>query len=201
MVDAIIFIWYPGMEGGRAVADVLFGDVSPSGKLPLTFPKSLEQLPAFENYSLKDRTYRYMTKEPLYPFGYGLGYSEFEYADLQLEKDEVSIGESLDVNFKLCNVGKRDASEVVQFYLTDIEASTIVPNHHLVGFQRIKLAAGENQEMKFTITPKMMSFFNDEGKEIIETGEFLLEVGGCSPGERGLKLGAAKPVKAVFKVK
>lgn len=201
MVDAIIFIWYPGMEGGRAVADVLFGDVSPSGKLPLTFPKSLEQLPAFENYSLKDRTYRYMTKEPLYPFGFGLGYSEFKYSDLYLEKDEISIGESLNVNFKLSNIGECDASEVVQFYLTDIEASTIVPNHHLVGFQRIMLTAGESREMKFTITPEMMSFFNDDGKEIIETGEFLLEVGGCSPGERGQKLGAAKPVKAVFKVK
>ena len=86
MVDAILFVWYPGMEGGRAVADVLFGDVSPAGKLPLTFPKSLDQLPAFDDYSMKGRTYRYMTEEPLYPFGFGLSYSRFEYSDLKLDK-------------------------------------------------------------------------------------------------------------------
>ena len=94
MVDAILFVWYPGMEGGRAVADVLFGDVSPSGKLPLTFPKSLEQLPAFDDYSMNRRTYRYMTEEPLYPFGFGLSYSRFEYSDLQLETDSsIKAGE------------------------------------------------------------------------------------------------------------
>ena len=85
MVEAILFVWYPGMEGGRAVADVLFGDVSPSGKLPITFPKSLDQLPAFDDYSMQGRTYRYMTAEPLYPFGFGLSYSHFEYSELQLD--------------------------------------------------------------------------------------------------------------------
>src|SRR4029450_9675874 len=84
MVDAILFVWYPGMEGGRAVAEVLVGDVSPAGKLPITFPKSLDQLPAFDDYSMIRRTYRYMTEEPLHPFGFGLSYSRFEYSDLQL---------------------------------------------------------------------------------------------------------------------
>ena len=98
MVDAILFVWYPGMEGGRAVADVLFGDVSPSGKLPLTFPKSLDQLPAFDDYSMNGRTYRYMTEEPLYPFGFGLSYSRFEYSEFQLDKTNLAIGDSLNLS-------------------------------------------------------------------------------------------------------
>jgi len=92
LVEAILFVWYPGMEGGRAVADVLFGDVSPAGKLPITFPRSLDQLPPFDDYSMEERTYRYMSSEPLYPFGFGLSYSKFEYAELKLEKDQINTG-------------------------------------------------------------------------------------------------------------
>jgi beta-glucosidase len=200
MVDAILFVWYPGMEGGRAVADVLFGDVSPSGKLPLTFPKSLDQLPAFDDYSMKGRTYRYMTEEPLYPFGFGLSYSHFEYLDLKIDKT-VRIGDSLKFSFTLRNSGNRTAAEVAQFYLSDLQASTIVPLHHLVGFERISLKAGESCLVQFTLTPEMMSFYNDEGKLTLEPGEFRLEVGGCSPGKRGQEMGAPKPVTAVFEVK
>src|SRR6188474_4392 len=139
MVDAILFVWYPGMEGGRAVADVLFGDVSPAGKLPVTFPRSLEQLPAFEDYSMNGRTYRYMSEEPLYPFGFGLSYSCFEYSELKLDKAELAPGDSLNVSVRLSNNGGRDSGEVVQFYLSDLQASTIVPLHHLVGFERVSL--------------------------------------------------------------
>src|SRR5512145_3362744 len=124
MVDAILFVWYPGMEGGRAVADVLFGDVSPSGKLPLTFPKSLDQLPAFDDYSMNGRTYRYMTKEPLYPFGFGLSYSSFEYSGLQLDKTKIAPWESLNVSLTLTNCGESDSAEVAQYYLSDLYAST-----------------------------------------------------------------------------
>jgi beta-glucosidase len=201
MVDAILFVWYPGMEGGRAVADVLFGDISPAGKLPVTFPRSLDQLPAFEEYSMIGRTYRYMTEEPLYPFGFGLSYSCFEYSDLQLEKTEIAPGESLHMSLILHNSGGRDAAEVVQLYLSDLHASTVVPFHHLVGFERIVLKAGESRSVKFTVTPEMMSFYNDDGKLTLEPGEFRLEVGGCSPGQRGQDLGAPKPVTAVFEVK
>ncbi len=189
MVDAILFVWYPGMEGGRAVADVLFGDVSPAGKLPVTFPRSLDQLPAFDDYSMNGRTYRYMTEEPLYPFGFGLSYSCFEYSDLQLDKTEIALGDSLNVNVTVRNNGGQDSAEVVQFYLTDLEASTIVPLHHLVGFERVVLKADESGSLKFTLTPKMMSFYNDDGILTLEPGEFRLEVGGCSPGRRGQDLG------------
>ena len=201
MVDAILFVWYPGMEGGRAVADVLFGDVSPAGKLPITFPKSLDQLPAFDDYSMKGRTYRYMTEEPLYPFGFGLSYSHFEYSDLQLDKTDIPPGDSLNISLTVRNRGDRDSAEVAQFYLSDLHASTIVPLQHLVGFERVTLKAGESCTLKFTLTPEMMSFYNDDGELTLEPGEFRLEVGGCSPGKRGQDLGAARPVTAFFEVK
>ena len=201
MVDAILFVWYPGMEGGRAVADVLFGDVSPAGKLPITFPKSLDQLPAFDDYSMAKRTYRYMTEEPLYPFGFGLNYSRFDYSDLRLDKPTLALGDSLDVSLTLTNCGAADSAEVVQFYLSDLHASTIVPRHHLVGFERIILKAGESRRLELTVTPEMMSFYNDDGKLTIEPGQFRLEVGSCSPGGRGQALGAPKPVTATFELK
>ena len=201
MVDAILFVWYPGMEGGRAVADVLFGDVSPAGKLPITFPKSLDQLPAFDDYSMKGRTYRYMTEEPLYPFGFGLSYSHFEYSDLQLDKTDIPPGDSLKISLTVRNSGDRDSAEVAQFYLSDLHASTIVPLQHLIGFERVTLKAGESYTLKFTLTPEMMSFYNDDGELTLEPGEFRLEVGGCSPGKRGQDLGAARPVTAFFEVK
>jgi beta-glucosidase len=210
LVEAIVFVWYPGMEGGRAVADVLFGDVSPAGRLPLTFPKSLDQLPPFDDYSMEGRTYRYMTEEPLYPFGFGLSYSQFEYAELALGKPKVDAGENSSVSVKVKNAGERAAAEVVQYYLSDIDASTTVPLHHLVGFERLTLEPvgferltlepGESRTLQFTLTPAMMSFFDEEGQPKLEAGEFRLEVGGCSPGPRGLELGAATPVTAVFRV-
>ena len=201
MVDAILFVWYPGMEGGRAVADVLFGNISPAGKLPLTFPRSLDQLPAFDDYSMQGRTYRYMTEEPLYPFGFGLSYSCFEYSDLQLDKMNLSIGDSLNIRLTVRNSGGSDSAEIAQFYLSDLHASTIVPLHHLIGFERLVLKAGESHTLTFTITPEMMSFYNDDGKLTLEPGEFRLEVGGCSPGKRGQELGAPIPVTAMFGVK
>ena len=200
LVEAIVFVWYPGQEGGKAVADVLFGDVSPAGKLPVTFPKSLNQLPPFEDYGMGGRTYRYMTQEPLYPFGFGLSYSRFEYAELAPEKSAVQAGENLGVGVKVSNVGKRAAAEVAQFYLTDLEASVPVPLHHLVGFERVFLRPGESRTVQFTLTPEMMSFFDEQGKLRLEAGAFRLEVGGCSPGQRGLELGAPTPVTAVFRV-
>jgi len=201
MVDAILFVWYPGMEGGRAVADVLFGDVSPAGKLPVTFPKALDQLPPFDDYSMNGRTYRYMTEEPLYPFGFGLSYSRFDYSELQLDKLTLALGDSLNVSLTLSNCGDSDSAEVAQLYLSDLHASTIVPLHHLIGFERVFLKAGESRMLNFTITPQMMSFYNDDGKLTLEPGEFRLEVGGCSPSKRGQELGAPKPVTAVFEVK
>ena len=149
---------------------------------------------------MEGRTYRYTTQEPLYPFGFGLSYSRFEYAELALEKSAVQAGENLGVGVKVSNVGKRAAAEVAQFYLTDPEASVPVPLHHLVGFERVFLQPDESRTVQFTLTPDMMSFFDEQGKLRLEAGAFRLEVGGCSPGKRGLELGVPTPVTAAFRV-
>ncbi|MCC6611913.1 MAG: glycoside hydrolase family 3 C-terminal domain-containing protein [Anaerolineae bacterium] len=198
LMAAIVYVWYPGQEGGKAVADMLFGDVAPSGKLPLTFPKSLDQLPPFEDYDMRGRTYRYSTAEPLFPFGFGLSYTHFTYSDLTLDKRMIRAGESLTLSFTLTNSGSVEAEEVAQIYLSDLDASTVVPLHSLIGFQRVHLEPGERTVITFTVTPEMMKLVNDEGDRILEAGEFRVTIGGCSPSERGVRLGAAAPVSETF---
>ena len=200
LVDAILFIWYPGMDGGRAVADVLFGDVPPSGKLPVTFPKSLDDLPPFDDYGMAGRTYRYMTAEPQYPFGFGLSYTRFAYGELSLSAAEIRAGDPVTARVTVENAGVRAGAEVVQCYLSDVEASAIVPRSHLVAFERVELQPGEKRELTFVITPEMMSFFDDDGNPTLEAGDFVLEIGGCSPGTRGLELGAPEPQTMSFRV-
>ncbi|MBE2269140.1 MAG: glycoside hydrolase family 3 C-terminal domain-containing protein [Anaerolinea sp.] len=200
IVQAIVYAWYPGQEGGKALADVLFGGAIPSGKLPLTFPKSLEQLPPFEDYDMTGRTYRYATEEPLFPFGFGLSYTRFSYSDLTLDTSTVRAGEPIPLRFTLTNTGSSDADEVSQIYLTDLDASTVVPLHSLIGFQRVHLKPGEHTVIPFTITPEMMALVNDAGDRVLEPGEFRVTVGGCSPGERGVQLGAPVPVSQIFTV-
>ena len=142
-----------------------------------------------------------MAEEPLYPFGFGLSYSKFEYSDLQLETQTPTLGDFLHLSLTLTNSGASDSAEVAQLYLSDLQASTIVPFHHLIGFERVFLKAGETRVLKFTVTPEMMSFYNDDGKLTLEPGQFRLEIGGCSPSKRGQELGASQPVSAIFEVK
>ncbi len=200
LAKAVLFIWYPGQEGGRAVADVLFGNESPSGKLPLTFPRSLADLPPFEAYAMAGRTYRYATAEPLYPFGFGLSYSCFTYSDLRLDRTLVAAGELVTATFTVTNTGAVEAEEVAQLYLSDLEAGVAVPLQSLVGFQRVRLAPGARADVRMTITPAMMEVIDDDGARRIEPGRFRLTAGGCSPGARGLALGAPQPVCAEFVV-
>ncbi len=200
LVQAVVFVWYPGQEGGRAVAEVLFGDVAPSGKLPLTFPRSVDQLPPYEDYAMAGRTYRYMTAEPLYPFGFGLSYTRFAYGDLTLDSDHIAVGETLGVRCTVSNAGAVEAEEVVQWYLSDLEASVPVPLHKLVGFQRLRLAPGERRSLEFTIRPEMLALVDEEGQRRLEPGQFRITAGGCSPGARGIALGAPEPVAAMFTV-
>jgi beta-glucosidase len=200
LVDAALFVWYPGEEGGNAVADVLFGKVAPSGKLPLTFPESLAQLPAFEDYSMAGRTYRYSTHVPLYPFGFGLSYTRFAYGDLRLAGDTIRAGEGLPFRVTLTNAGPVAAEEVIQVYLSDLVASVPVPLCTLIGFQRVRLAPGESRSLELEVTPEMMTLVDDEGKQSLEPGQFRVTVGGCSPGARGVALGAPEPISKVFTV-
>ena len=199
-VDAILFVWYPGQAGGTALADTLFGNAVPSGKLPVTFPRSVEQLPPFDDYSMAGRTYRYMTEEPQFPFGFGLSYSQFGYSGLKLSSETLAAGEPLSVEFTISNIGPVEADEVVQLYLSDLEASVPVPFNKLVCFQRVHLMPGERRRLEFTIPSEMMLLVNEEGETELEPGMFRLTVGGCSPGQRGEALGAPKPASAIFRV-
>jgi len=170
---AILEAWYPGGEGGTAIADVLFGDYNPAGRLPVTFYKSVDQLPPFTDYSMEGRTYRYFKGEPLYPFGYGLSYTTFAYNNLRLDKS-VKAGEPVKVTVDVTNTGEREGEEVVQLYLTDVAASAPVPIRTLVGFDRISLRPGEKRTVTFTITPRQMSLIDGGGKRVIEPGEFVV---------------------------
>jgi beta-glucosidase len=197
MVDAILFVWYPGMEGGRAVADVLFGDVAPAGRLPLTFPKSLEQLPPFEDYSMTGRTYRYITEEPLYPFGFGLSYTTFAYRDLQLTSPRSS---GFEAAVTVENTGTVASDEVVQFYLSALNSKLPTPFSQLIGFQRIHLEPGQSQTVKITVKPEMLMLFDENGRQVFQPGKFRLAAGGCSPSTRGVTLGAAELISVEFKI-
>lgn len=199
LVDAIIFVWYPGMEGGRAVADVLFGDVAPAGRLPITFPKSLDQLPPFDDYNMTGRTYRYMTEEPLYPFGFGLSYTRFEYCGLKVVSPAVSPS-GFDVEVTVRNTGDVAADEVVQFYLMALESRLPAPISQLVGFQRFHLQPGQTQTVKLTLTSEMLMLYDEDGLQKLEPGKFRLTAGGCSPGARGLALGAPQAASIEFQI-
>lgn len=200
LMEAIVFVWYPGQAGGTAVADVLYGNTAPSGKLPISFPQSTAQLPHFEDYDMSKRTYRYSQDVPLYPFGFGLSYTQFAYSDLVLEQSAVKSGDGVNGRFTLTNQGSVAAEEVAQIYLTDEEASVLVPQHKLVSFERVALKPGESATIPFTIIPEMMMLVNEEGKSVLEPGSFRVQIGGCSPGARGQELGAAAHVRAAFTV-
>jgi beta-glucosidase len=190
LADAVLLAWYPGEEGGNAVADIIFGKTSPSGRLPITFPRSLDQLPPYEDYSMKGRTYKYMKEEPLYPFGFGLSFARFTYSDIKLSSANISKNQSTEVQVTLTNTGTVEAEEVVQLYITDVEASVDVPLFSLNGIKRVKLAPAQSQLIKFSITPDMLMLVNNKGERLLESGKFTISVGGSLPGNRSLALGA-----------
>jgi len=180
-LPAILHAWYPGQEGGNALADVLFGDYNPGGRLPVTFYKSVSQLPPFEDYKMDGRTYRYFRGAPLFPFGFGLSYTKFAYENLKL-KPRIKAGERQQVSVEVKNTGAVTGDEVVQIYLTDSAASVPVAVRSLVGVERIKLKPGEKRKISFTITPTQMSVVSDNGKRIVEPGAFTISAGGTQPG-------------------
>ena len=191
LADAVLMVWYPGEEGGNAVADVIFGKVSPSGRLPITFPRSLDDLPPYKDYSMDGRTYKYMEAEPMYPFGYGLSYADFEYSDVKLSEEKIRKGNSLKAQVTVTNTGKTTAEEVVQLYVSDLQTSIRAPKYQLYGIKRIELAPGTSQEVEFEITPHMMELVNVNGERVLEKGDFRVHIGGSSPGVRSKELGIA----------
>ena len=200
LADAILWVWYPGQEGGNAVADVIFGNEVPSGKLPLTFPVSDDQLPAYEDYSMKGRTYRYMTSKPLYPFGYGLSYTDFVFNDLNLDKEEIAADETLTVSVKVKNSGDIRADEVAQLYISVPDPDGNQPQWSLKDFQRVNVAAGSSKTAVFNLDRKSLEQFNEEGEAVLVPGKYTLYVGNGSPGERSQELGV-KLVSSSFMVK
>ncbi|HLV67694.1 MAG TPA: glycoside hydrolase family 3 C-terminal domain-containing protein [Polyangiaceae bacterium] len=199
-VDAILDAWYPGEEGGTAIAEVLFGDVSPGGRLPITFPRSVADVPEFTDYGMKGRTYRYLEKEPLYPFGYGLSYTRFEYRDIQLSSARIGPGDEVEVSAIVKNVGERAGDEVVQLYVKDLEASCVVPHHDLRGFERLRLEPGEERRVSFRLTPRDLSLIDDAGRRVLEPGRFRLTLGGSQPDARSVELTGSAPLAIELEV-
>jgi beta-glucosidase len=193
-------VWYPGEEGGDAVADILFGKVAPSGKLPVTFPRSYDQLPAFDNYSMKGRTYRYMTAEPLYPFGFGLSYTTFNYSGLTVSAPKVRRGETITAEVTLTNTGKYAADEVAELYLTHENAGDSAALFALKGFKRVSLAPGDSIRVHFVLTPEQLSVVDARGRQVEPAGKIRISVAGSLPTRRSEELGAAKGVEAEIEV-
>ena len=179
---AIVVAWYPGQRGGDALADVLFGDYNPAGRLPVTFYASVEELPPFADYAMEGRTYRYFRGQPLYPFGHGLSYTRFAYTDLHLSRARADVSDSVEVSLDVKNVGSRDGDEVVQLYARDVQTTAPAPIRELRGFQRVFLRAGEQRRVRFTLVPERDLARYDEARKAlaVEPGEFELELGTSS---------------------
>lgn len=179
-IPAILEAWYPGQAGGTAIADILFGDYNPAGRLPLTFYKSIDQIPAFDDYNMTGKTYRYFKGEPLYEFGYGLSYTNFEYNLVQVS-DEIKTGDHIQLVVNVKNTGKRDGDEIVQLYVSLPDSKYPVPIRSLQGFKRVHLKAGETKEVRFTLTPGQMSAFDDNSVAQMMAGRVIVSVGGKQP--------------------
>jgi len=181
-IPAILQSWYPGEEGGNAIADVLFGDYNPAGRLPVTLYKSVDQLPPFEDYEMKGRTYKYFEGEVLYPFGFGLSYSTFQYSNMQMPT-EINVGDSVIVSVDVKNSSSIEGDEIAQLYVGVKNSPYPVPIRSLQGFQRIHLKSGEQKNVAFILKPKQMSVIDDNGNRLIEPGTITISVGGGQPSQ------------------
>lgn len=199
MADAVVYAWYPGEQGGQALGDILFGKKSPSGKLPVTFVNGINDLAPFEDYNMKGRTYRYMDKAPLFPFGFGLSYSEFEYADLKLNSNSLQNGE-VKLSVTVANSGNFDSDEVVQVYVSKQNRDGQDPVTSLKAFKRISLAKGESKSITFTLTAEDFSENDKNGDPQLEKGHYSIMVGSSAPVTRSLELGAAQWVVGKVKI-
>ncbi|MBP1618914.1 MAG: bglX [Bacteroidetes bacterium] len=192
-VPAILNVWFGGTEAGDAIADVVFGDVNPSGKLPVTFPQNVGQIPLFYNHKNTGRplpeggwfkkfrsNYLDVSNDPLFPFGFGLSYTSFSYSDVKLSDSKMAANGSLTASVAVTNTGKADGAEVVQLYIRDLVGSTTRPVKELKGFEKIFLKAGESKTVSFKITPELLKFYNYDLKYVAEPGDFIVMVGGDS---------------------
>lgn len=184
-VPAILEAWYPGEFGGKAIADVLFGDYNPGGRLPVTFYKSVDDLPDFKSYDMKGRTYKYFEGEPLFPFGHGLSYSSFAYNNFK-SSDSYSIKENLNISVDVQNTGELDGDEVVQVYVRHKGDYSNNPKRSLAAFKRVFLKAGEKKTINFNIKPSVYARINTEGEKVFAQEELNISIGGKQPGFKGI---------------
>jgi beta-glucosidase len=182
LVDGVLLAWYPGEEGGHAVAEVLFGDANPAGRLPVTFPVAEGQLPLSYNHKPTGRgdDYLDLSGQPLFPFGFGLSYSRFDYSDLRITPDSIGSGGRAQVKVRVRNGGSRAGDEVVQLYLRDVLASVARPVLMLAGFERIRLAPGETREVTLPLGPEQLRMLDADMRWVVEPGTFRVLVGGSS---------------------
>ncbi len=192
LADAIIYAWYPGEQGGQAIGDMIFGKHSPSGKLPVTFVRSIEDLPPYEDYNMDGRTYRYSDAEPLYPFGYGLSYADISLGTITASSKTLRAGESLELSMSLDNNSEMDADEVIQAYVVKKEKKERDPNYTLKGFQRVSIPANSSLNVKISLDQKAFSLYNDSGDLILEKGSYDVILAPSLPIARSLELGANK---------
>lgn len=184
-VSAIVDLWYPGQAGGTAIADVLFGDYNPAGRLPVTFYKSADQLPPFTDYAMRGRTYRYFQGEPLFPFGYGLSYTKFSYRNLSVP-EQVQTGSSVKLAVEVENSGKVTGEEVVQLYVKKVGGGEAAPIRSLEGFLRILLKPGERKSVEFTLTARQFSLVGKHNRRTVVPAVYELSIGGKQPGFHGI---------------
>ncbi len=181
-VEGILHVWYPGEEGGNAIADTILGHNNPAGRLPITFPISEAQLPLYYNHKPTGRgdDYNNLTGKPLFPFGFGLSFTSFKYSDASLKKNKIASDENVTITFKITNTGDYDGDEVIQLYIRDVLASVAQPIMQLKGFQRIHLKSGESKIIEFVITPEMLSILDESLNRVVEPGEFRIMIGASS---------------------
>ena len=180
-IPAIMDAWYPGEEGGNAVADVIFGKYNPSGRLPVTFYKSVKQLPAFTDYNMKGRTYRYFKGTPLYPFGYGLSYTTFRYSDMRLSKGVVGKEDTVTVSVDVKNTGDMNGAEVVELYVKDLTATQQHAIKSLKGFEKVFINKGETKTVKISLPIKSLEDYSvKESRLIVRPGKYQIQLGSSS---------------------
>ncbi|MBC2845542.1 glycoside hydrolase family 3 C-terminal domain-containing protein [Winogradskyella flava] len=196
-IPAIIEAWYPGQAGGTAIADVIFGDYNPAGRLPVTFYKDINDIPAFSNYDMSGKTYRYFKGTPLYEFGYGLSYTNFKYSNLKIP-NTIESGNNFTVEVEVENVGALDGEEVVQLYIQNPNADTFNPHKTLAAFERLFFKPGEKKILTFEIDKEQLSVVNMKGEKIIQPGAYEISVGGAQPSDERMRKGSVVKKKVTI---
>ena len=194
LADAVVMAWYPGQEGGYALGDLLFGDANFSGRLPVTFPADGDLLPAFDDYSMRGRTYKYMSDNIFYPFGYGLNYGRVEYGDLQLTANKKK---GVTATITLTNPSQWDVTETVQLYVSTPGAGVSAPLQQLAAFRRVEVRAGSSVKVTFDIAPEQMMTVGEDGNSRLTRGEYTFTAASAAPSSRNAALSIQTVVKVV----